>query len=384
MSLAELPELIGFFSYSREDDKGSAGRLTKLRECIHEELRSQLGRRGTSFSVWQDKVAIAEGTLWENRIRTAVAQSVFFVPIVTPTAIKSEHCRTEFDLFLSREQELGRDDLVFPILYIRVPQLEDEAQWRDDPVLRVVGQRQYLDWRELRYRAMDSHEVGVAIDRFCRSIHDALSRPWLPPEERRKYDEEEVERKREEEEAQRHKEEEIRQQKKEADARRLKEVEDARLRKEEEEAWRQKEEKEARRRKEEVARRQREEKDARERKEEARRKKEVPWRRAEATRSTEFESQSLARQDDHRIGVRPKESARDETERKATSLYVRDRSALETRVAAVHPKQLEEEATQGTEQQQREEIETLRKWRRAALGTAFLALAFLILMLSLR
>jgi hypothetical protein len=31
-SLAALPEVIGFFSYSREDDEGSGGRLSKLRE----------------------------------------------------------------------------------------------------------------------------------------------------------------------------------------------------------------------------------------------------------------------------------------------------------------------------------------------------------------
>jgi hypothetical protein len=43
-TLAEIPELVGFFSYSREDDEGSGGRLSKLREQIQEELRAQLGR----------------------------------------------------------------------------------------------------------------------------------------------------------------------------------------------------------------------------------------------------------------------------------------------------------------------------------------------------
>ena len=43
-SLADTPDLVGFFSYSREDDEGSGGRLLKLRERIQEELRAQLGR----------------------------------------------------------------------------------------------------------------------------------------------------------------------------------------------------------------------------------------------------------------------------------------------------------------------------------------------------
>jgi hypothetical protein len=45
-SLADAPDLVGFFSYSREDDEGSGGRLSKLRERIQEELRgSSAGRR---------------------------------------------------------------------------------------------------------------------------------------------------------------------------------------------------------------------------------------------------------------------------------------------------------------------------------------------------
>lgn len=179
MSLAELPELIGFFSYAREDDSGSGGRLTRLRERIHEELRSQLGRRRGNFRVWQDKAAIAEGTLWSEEIRIAIDQSVFFIPIITPTAIKSEYCKAEFEHFLAREKELDRNDLVFPVLYIRVPELEDESQWRQNPVLRIVGERQYLNWLDYRHLDIDSREVGVTIERFCRSIHDALSRPGL-------------------------------------------------------------------------------------------------------------------------------------------------------------------------------------------------------------
>jgi len=56
-TLAELPELVGFFSYSREDDEGSGGRLSKLRERIQEELRAQLGRTKKDFRLWQDKFA---------------------------------------------------------------------------------------------------------------------------------------------------------------------------------------------------------------------------------------------------------------------------------------------------------------------------------------
>jgi cobaltochelatase CobT len=152
-SLAELPNLMGFFSYSREDDDGSDGKLSKLRMRIQEELRAQLGRTKKDFSLFQDQAAIPSGTLWEEEIKLAVGQSVFFIPIITPTAAKSSFCKIEFDAFLAREKELGRTDLIFPILYISVPALTDD-RWRQDPLLKIVGSRQYEKWRDRRGRTV--------------------------------------------------------------------------------------------------------------------------------------------------------------------------------------------------------------------------------------
>ncbi len=86
-------------------------------------------------------------------------------------------------MFLAREAKLGRDDLVFPILYIPVPELEDEKLWRQDPVLKIVGKRQYLDWRDLRPRGLDEPEVRTKIIQFCGNIAIALRKPWMTPDE---------------------------------------------------------------------------------------------------------------------------------------------------------------------------------------------------------
>jgi formylglycine-generating enzyme required for sulfatase activity len=191
-SLADLPELIGFFSYSREDDEDSSGALSALRERIQRELRGQLGRSMKTFRLWQDKEAIASGALWEAEIKTATEQSVFFIPIITPTVVRSPYCRFELDSFLAREAALGRSDLVFPILYIKVPALDDSIQRENDPVLSIIAKRQYLDWREFRHRDVTSTDVKEAVERFCAHICDALHRRWLSPEERRKKEAEEA------------------------------------------------------------------------------------------------------------------------------------------------------------------------------------------------
>jgi TIR domain len=155
-SLADAPDLVGFFSYSREDDEDSGGKLSKLRERIQAELRVQLGRTRKDFRLWQDKVAIAHGELWEDTIKKGISESVFFIPIITPTAVRSSYCKFEFESFLAREKELARSNLIFPILYVPVPALTDDR------------------WRH-----------ALRVEKFCANICRALEQEWLSPEERR-------------------------------------------------------------------------------------------------------------------------------------------------------------------------------------------------------
>jgi hypothetical protein len=178
-SLASLPEIVGFFSYSREDDEFYSGRLSALRLAIQHNLAALFGRRSPKFRLWQDKEAILPGRLWEAEIKNAVAESVFFIPIVTPRALNSEFCRFEFDAFLDRERELGRANLIFPIIYVRVPALQDEARWRANPSLFAVAVRQYVDWH--RHSEVDTPAMRADIENFCKIIVDALSDAGAAP-----------------------------------------------------------------------------------------------------------------------------------------------------------------------------------------------------------
>ena len=198
-SLTELPELVGFFSYSREDDDAFKGMLSTLRDGIQRELSAQLGRSKRTFRLWQDQVAIAPGKLWESEIKTAINESFFFIPIVTPRSISSKYCKFEFESFLARENTIGRSDLIFPILYISVAALENETKWRDDPVLSTIGRRQYVDWRPLRHLDFHTTPVREQIERLCQKIVEALNAPWTSPEERQRMEEAEAKRRAEEE-----------------------------------------------------------------------------------------------------------------------------------------------------------------------------------------
>jgi hypothetical protein len=136
------------------------------------------------------------------------------------------YCRFELEAFLERETALGRADLVFPILYIRVPSLEDAVARNSDPALAIIAKRQYLDWRDFRFHDSGSPEVGRTIARFCQNIAEALHRSWVSPEEQSKREElealrrEEEARLRHESEAKRHAEE-ARRKQAEAEAQRI-------------------------------------------------------------------------------------------------------------------------------------------------------------------
>jgi len=66
--------------------------------------------------------------------------------------------------------------------------LENEAQWREDPVLSIIGKRQYVDWRPLRHLDVRTTTVREQIEHFCDNIVGALREPWASPEERRKQE----------------------------------------------------------------------------------------------------------------------------------------------------------------------------------------------------
>ena len=187
-SLTDLPRLIGFFSYSRDDDEGDDGALSALSDRIYNELRSQLGRTKDNFQLWRDKDALGAGEIWKEKLEAAVAQSAFFIPMVTPSAVQSPYCQFEFETFLKRERELGRNDLFFPVLYIAVPELAG-GQNSSNPVISIVAERQFVDWRSIRHRNASSTEVKQTVEQFCAVIAKKLREKWVSLEEQAAIDE---------------------------------------------------------------------------------------------------------------------------------------------------------------------------------------------------
>jgi TIR domain len=161
--VAELLKPIGFWSYARSDDAHSGGRLGELRRLLADELHLLIGPR-QSVQIFVDVATIPIGSDWLKEIYKALGESSFLIAIVTPAFLESEMCCREVMRFREREQELGRDDLIFPFHYIDVAHIEP-GEVHDPSVLALLKSRQ----RRLRRVAASpgrvrgcGHEAGRA------------------------------------------------------------------------------------------------------------------------------------------------------------------------------------------------------------------------------
>jgi hypothetical protein len=175
-------DAFAFFSYSHFDDEHDAADLSRLREKLELELRAQ---SGVAIRLFHDRRDIAWGEAWKRRVDDSIDVAAFLVPIVSPTFLRSPECRRELESFRQREQRIGRDDLILPIYYIQVPELETRAASADDPVIALLQSRQYADWRPLRHKSLTSIKGRQAVTelagRFLAAVRRVQSLPVTPP-----------------------------------------------------------------------------------------------------------------------------------------------------------------------------------------------------------
>ncbi len=171
MASANRP--IGFMSYVRFGDQHDGGRLTEFCKRLSGELQMQTG---DEFPIFQDREAIGWGQSWKHRIDDSLDAATFLFPILTPGFFKSAACRNELQRFLERERKLGRNDLILPVYYVDCHVLNDPAQRQADDLAKIIVERQYADWRELRFEPFSSSQIGKAFARLATQAMEALGR----------------------------------------------------------------------------------------------------------------------------------------------------------------------------------------------------------------
>jgi hypothetical protein len=160
-----------FLSYAHFDDED--GHLTELHTMLTREVRRF---SGIDFTIFRDKTDIKWGESWKKRIKESLDEVTFFIPVITPMFLNSDECRSEVQLFLEHEQQLERDDLIFPLYFVESLKWDDEQQRQDDEVVRELRSHQCVNWKQLRGRPFEDQEVKVELENLARQIRDALER----------------------------------------------------------------------------------------------------------------------------------------------------------------------------------------------------------------
>lgn len=161
---------IAFMSYVRADDEHDGGRISTIRARLEGEVRIQTGK---NFPIFQDRNDLVWGDQWKSRIKSAIMDSTFLIPVVTPSYFKSYMCRSEFDDFLIRERTLGQNDLILPIYYLDCLEMSDA---HPDEIGKVLRDRNYSDLRKYRFTPLDSPELQYQIAEQARAIVKNIAR----------------------------------------------------------------------------------------------------------------------------------------------------------------------------------------------------------------
>jgi hypothetical protein len=158
------PTIRGFFSYSRQNDLHDRGNLSRLRKSLEMEVWNQSGEK---TEIFQDQDDIYWGQEWRDKITKALRTSDFLIAIITPSYLKSESCRFEFEYFLERETRLG-GERILPLLYIATPELKNKS----DSIAIEINKRQWFDWTSLRFSYLTSAKIRKQLSTFAKQIAD--------------------------------------------------------------------------------------------------------------------------------------------------------------------------------------------------------------------
>lgn len=174
----------GFWSYAQKGGGYSGSRVSQLYEAVHEEVEAEYGK---PVEIFQDTNDIATGAVLETRIKDAIANSTFLIPVITPTFLQRPWCLDEVRLFLEREKalqelypQLRNESLIFPIGYREI--CEEEAL--DPKLMAVLNKRLWVKLEKWLDLDLEDPRVLGEIHKLASSVTRLLRIPVEPEEER--------------------------------------------------------------------------------------------------------------------------------------------------------------------------------------------------------
>ena len=167
-----------FISYAHKDNVSEDGKHGFVDEFV-EKLKGSTDHKkmfGREIEVFFDKTNIHSMSDWDNRIRSCLAESRFFVVLLSPNYFHSEFCAKEFDWWMQHEMHrrvLGEGTA--PMLIVAVDNLYD---FNVNPLPEIPQniQKQFPNWvKQIRQIQsgpdFDMHNLDrFKIDEILRSL----------------------------------------------------------------------------------------------------------------------------------------------------------------------------------------------------------------------
>ena len=166
-------EIAGFWSYVRHDDLDDGGRILSLSRKLRAEYRIQTG---DEVVIFVDRDSLEWGEEWKERINDAIAGTTFFIPVITPSYFHSRECRNELLKFAREAKRLGLDQLLMPVYWVTVPELEGDAENSSDEAIALVSRYQRQDLRLVRLEDESSAAFRKAVSELAADLAERVAR----------------------------------------------------------------------------------------------------------------------------------------------------------------------------------------------------------------
>lgn len=176
MAPDELTTATAFWSYAHSDDE--EGQVRRLKEKLDLTYKRHRGEGLASFFDRTGKHKIEWGEEWRSKISATIFGTTFFIPVISPSYVKSSMCRDEFDEFVEKAKSSDLEELIMPILWVPVyPETDDEQRIYD-----VAKSRQWIDWSDMRKLDESRSEYKGLIDEMGERLANAARKVAKKPE----------------------------------------------------------------------------------------------------------------------------------------------------------------------------------------------------------
>lgn len=178
MSFGGLQTATAFWSYAHSDDEGSDGQIRRLKENLDNAFKMHRGEALASFFDRTGEHKLEWGEEWRSKISTTISGTTFFIPVISPTYLKSPICREEFDEFTEKAKDSDLNELILPILWVPVdPETDEERR-----IFDTAKARQWVDWTARRKLDEASAEYKALIDEMGERLAKAAKSVATKPE----------------------------------------------------------------------------------------------------------------------------------------------------------------------------------------------------------